>query len=87
VDFRSAIASQGTGCIESDGTVTCALGTVDPAGTAVATVVVTPTAEYLINNTVSVTGAEPDPNTLNNAVTEVTAVGGYKIYLLLVLKH
>jgi len=87
VDFSSAIASQGAGCIESDGTVTCALSTVNPASTAVATIVVTPTAEYVINNIVSVTSAEPDPNTLNNTVAEITAVGGYKTYLLFVLKH
>jgi uncharacterized repeat protein (TIGR01451 family) len=53
VIYGSATPGQGTGCSESGGTVTCALGTLDSPGTVTITIVVTPTTEGVITNTAS----------------------------------
>jgi uncharacterized repeat protein (TIGR01451 family) len=73
VTFASATPSQGT-CSESNGTVTCSLGTLANAATATVDIVVTPRTAGLITNTVSVTAAVTDPSDVNNTDSENTSI-------------
>jgi len=65
-NFVSANASQGTGCSEAIGTVTCNLGTMSNGGNATVFIVVIPTAVGTISNSASVLGNENDPIPGNN---------------------
>jgi uncharacterized repeat protein (TIGR01451 family) len=87
VIFGLATSSQGTGCSESGGTVTCSLGALNSTGIAAVTIVVTPTTEGVIHNTARVTSIEPDAYTANNIAPETTSVGQQRTYLPLVLKR
>jgi len=58
----------------SPSAITANLGTIPPNGSVVATIVVTPTAAGLINNTVSVSTSSADPNLANNSASESTVV-------------
>ena len=73
--FVSAEASQGT--CSFDGTdITCALGTIAPAGSASATIVVRPTSSGTITNTASVSENETDRTPADNSDDETTTVDG-----------
>ncbi len=61
-------------CTNNQGTVVCLLGAVG-AGTATATIVVTPTTAGTIKNVVGVIGNEYDPNMANNHAVVTTVVG------------
>lgn len=63
--FASAGASQGS-CMESGGIVTCNLGVLADQGTAMVTIVVTPTMTGSVVNTATISALETDPNTSNN---------------------
>ncbi|MEG3986022.1 SdrD B-like domain-containing protein [Microcoleus sp. S28C3] len=54
--------------------ITANLGTIPPNGSVVTTIVVTPRAAGLINNTVSVSTSSSDPNLANNSDSEITVV-------------
>jgi uncharacterized repeat protein (TIGR01451 family) len=71
VVFVSAISSTGV-CGESDGTVSCTLGTMSNGATATIDIVVRPTEAGPITNTASVTSASSDPNLDNNVDSENT---------------
>jgi uncharacterized repeat protein (TIGR01451 family) len=71
VTFISATSNQGT-CSFANGVVTCNLGTVTNGVNI--SIMVNPTVEGIITNTVSVRGNEPDFNTSNNTVTTVSSV-------------
>jgi uncharacterized repeat protein (TIGR01451 family) len=73
VTFVSATPSQGS-CTESEGTVTCALGSVASGATATVEIVVRPTSPGRITNAVSVTASAFDPIPGNNADSEDTRV-------------
>jgi uncharacterized repeat protein (TIGR01451 family) len=73
VSFVSATPEQGS-CSESDGTVTCTLGTLDVNSTAAVTLVVTPTAGGTATNTVSVDSSVRDPDPSDNSDTASNAV-------------
>lgn len=62
-------------CSNNQGTITCFLGTLG-AGTATASVVVTPTAAGTIKNVVGVIANENDPNMANNSAIVTTTVSG-----------
>lgn len=70
VIFGSASATQGS-CTETVGTVTCNLGTLANGATAMAIIVVTPTAGGIISNTAGISGNEIDPDILNNTTPPV----------------
>jgi uncharacterized repeat protein (TIGR01451 family) len=74
VTFGSVTSSQGS-CSQASGVVTCNLGTLANGGLATVTVLVTPSAEGSITNSVSVTSAESDPNVGNNSASVTTTVG------------
>jgi len=79
VTFVSAVASQGAGCSEVEGAVTCGLGDLQPGATATVTIVVTvdPTTPdgTVLTNTASVTSTSADPNAGNDTTTTRTRVG------------
>ena len=78
VTFLSATASQGSctrsGGGKSCGLVTCALGTIDPSGSVIVTIVVRPSKAGTLTNTASVTASTPDPDAANNTSTATTTV-------------
>jgi uncharacterized repeat protein (TIGR01451 family) len=76
--FVSATASQGS-CVrdvnrDSDGVLTCELGTIAAGSHATVTIVVEPRREGTITNIATVNAGTPDPNTDNNSDTETTTV-------------
>lgn len=73
VTFNSATATQGS-CTQSNGTVTCSLGTLGFYSSATVTINVTPTAAGTITNTATVTSDNPDSNSANNSATATTTV-------------
>jgi uncharacterized repeat protein (TIGR01451 family) len=78
VAFQDASASQGS-CTESDGEVTCDLGTLESGGSATVTIEVTVVERPRppkITNTASVTGDDDDPDTSNNSDSVTTQVTG-----------
>ena len=78
VVFVSATPRQGTctraGKGRRDGTLTCDLGTLEPGASATVSIVVTPSRDGTITNTVTVRGNAPDPSSANNTATETTTV-------------
>ena len=78
VTFVSVTASQGSctrsGGGKADGLVTCALGTIDPSGSAIVTIVVSPSKAGILTNTARVTASTPDPDAANNTSTATTTV-------------
>jgi len=71
--FNSAASTQGS-CSELTGTVTCTIGPIGIGASATITLVVTPTVNGLISNTVTVNGNEADPVSTNNTATQDTTV-------------
>jgi uncharacterized repeat protein (TIGR01451 family) len=55
-------------------TITCALGTVNPSASVIVNIVVTPTAEGLLSNSVDVTTSSLDADPSNNSATANTTV-------------
>lgn len=77
VTFISATASQGSGCSESSGTVTCYLGNLSIGESAKITIIVIPTLptpDPGILNTAAVTSETTDPDNSDNSDTEYTVV-------------
>ena len=72
VDFVSVTPSDV--CVEAGGVVTCDLGDLASGESAAVTIVVQPTAEGTLTNTVVVESAETDENPDNNTDTETTTV-------------
>lgn len=74
VTVNSVTSSQGlTG--QAAGTVTFDFGTIAAGANATATIVVTPGAEGLLSNSITVSGAEVDLDPTNNTATADTTVG------------
>ncbi len=61
-------------CEQTDGVVTCDLGTLVNGATATVTIVVSLTTPGTITNTAMVTANEPDPDPANNTDSEQTTV-------------
>jgi uncharacterized delta-60 repeat protein/uncharacterized repeat protein (TIGR01451 family) len=94
--FRSASSSQGT-CLQSAGTVTCNVGTLNSGAAATITIKVTPRAAGTLTNSATASASQSDPNPSNNTATVVTSVtlaangkiaftsdrdGNFEIYLM-----
>jgi uncharacterized repeat protein (TIGR01451 family) len=73
VNFVSATASPGS-CIESHGTVTCDIGSLESASGSSVAVVVTPTGAGTITNSMRVTATDRDLASDNNSATQNTTV-------------
>lgn len=73
VSFLSAVSSQGV-CGESAGIVTCNLGALGGNTAATASIVVQASAAGSVNNSVTVSAAETDPNLANNTASATTSV-------------
>lgn len=78
VTFVSASTSQGTGCSQASGTVTCSLGSVAfaPSSPVVVTItVMTPGTATTLTNTATASSASPaDPYAGNNSASVITVV-------------
>lgn len=76
VNFSSASASQGLGCSESSGTVTCDLQAMAKDAQATVTIFVVPQniTSIQMSATAQVASDETDPDSGNNSVTESTEV-------------
>jgi uncharacterized repeat protein (TIGR01451 family) len=73
VNFVSA--TPGLGSCTGTTSLSCSLGTLNGFGNVVITIVVTPTAEGVVNNTANVTSSSFDPDLTNNSATSTTTVG------------
>jgi uncharacterized repeat protein (TIGR01451 family) len=73
ITFVSAGFSQG-GCTKESNTLTCNLGTLANAASAVVTIVVTPTKPGVITNTAHVELNETDSNPENNTASQSTTI-------------
>ncbi len=76
VSFVSATATQGS-CTHSNGTVTCAIGSLAPGFDVTVSIPVTmgPNArDGTVTNSMNVTAVEPDPKPANNTATQDAAV-------------
>jgi uncharacterized repeat protein (TIGR01451 family) len=73
VNFVSATPGQGS-CAGTT-SLSCSVGTLNGFGNVVITIVVTPTAEGMVNNTAIVTSSSFDPDLTNNSATSITTVG------------
>jgi uncharacterized repeat protein (TIGR01451 family) len=84
VAFNSANTTQGN-CSQSSGTVTCNLGTLNPAASATVsiTVIPGPAAAPSVTNTASVAAAEGDSNPADNSASATTTVGAVTVDLAL----
>jgi uncharacterized repeat protein (TIGR01451 family) len=71
VTVTPPISSQGT-CVTTAGVIRCNLGALAPRSSATVTLSVTPTLPGTLSNTVTVTGAEPDPDATNDSTTAIT---------------
>ena len=71
--FVSAAAAGGS-CNNSNGTVTCTLASLAPQATWQPTITVMATTVGSINDSASVNGSQPDPNSANNNATVTTMV-------------
>jgi hypothetical protein len=74
VQVQSTTTSQGTCSIGA--VVTCDLGTLNPGASATVQITVTPLADGMLTNTVTVSAPEGDPDTTNNSVSSTTTVTG-----------
>jgi uncharacterized repeat protein (TIGR01451 family) len=72
VTFVSATTTQGN--CNGTATVNCSLGSLAASGSAVVTIVVTPTSPGQIANTATVTGSENDSDSTNNTATVTTLI-------------
>lgn len=81
VTYVSATSSAGT-CSQSSGTVTCALGTLNPGDVVTATISVTaPNATVQLSNTATVAANETDPAPADNTATALTGVNATDLAL------
>jgi uncharacterized repeat protein (TIGR01451 family) len=71
--FVSATATPGS-CVQANGVVSCAIGTLASAFGSSISIVVTPTALGTVSNTMSVAGNQPDPVPGNNSATQTFTV-------------
>jgi uncharacterized repeat protein (TIGR01451 family) len=74
VQFVSATASQGSCSAPVVVLLTCQIGAVADDGAATVTIVVRPSVEGTIANTITAAGSAPDPNPGNNLSTATTTV-------------
>ena len=74
VPSRVEFISASTGCEESRGQVTCAIGDLAADATVEATITVRPRSAGVVSSTVRVAGDELDPNDANSVAEESTAV-------------
>ncbi|MEW6682907.1 MAG: DUF11 domain-containing protein [Nitrospirota bacterium] len=74
VDLVTFYVSQGTGCTQGTGTVTCNLGTLTKWSSATVTIVVKPTTAGTLTNTAAVSSTTHDPSSGNNTSTATTTV-------------
>src|SRR6185503_5045565 len=72
VTFVSATTTQGD--CNGTATVNCGLGSLAVGGSAIVTIVVTPTSPGQITNTATVTGGENDSDSTNNTATATTLI-------------
>ncbi len=72
--YLSGKSSRGV-CDFAQQSVTCSLDALNPGAEVVVTIKVTVNSIGLINNTVTIEGNEPDPNSPNNTASVTTAVG------------
>ena len=72
--YLSGTSSRGV-CDFAQQTVSCNLGALDAGAEVVVTIKVTVNSIGLINNTATIQGNEPDPNSPNNTASVTTAVG------------
>jgi uncharacterized repeat protein (TIGR01451 family) len=92
VDFVSASASQGSGCQEDGGTVTCDLGALAPGADATVTLRIVPTMPGMLVNQMWLSAPQVDPRSANDLASQETVVlgvipaDGKKIYLPLVIR-
>ncbi|HYV82167.1 MAG TPA: PQQ-dependent sugar dehydrogenase [Pyrinomonadaceae bacterium] len=70
--FVSATATQGN--CNGTATVNCNLGSLAVGGSAVVTIIVTPTSAGQITNSANVAGTEPDPDATNNTASASTLI-------------
>src|SRR5215213_7944262 len=70
--FVSATTTQGS--CNGSGTMNCNLGSLAVIGSAIVTIVVTPSSSGQITNSVTVAGAEPDPDSTNNTASTTTLI-------------
>lgn len=70
--FVSATTTQGN--CNGTATVNCNLGSLAVGGSAIVTIVVTPSSTGQITNSATVTGTEPDPDTTNNTASATTLI-------------
>jgi uncharacterized repeat protein (TIGR01451 family) len=73
--YTSATSSQGS-CSQATGIVTCSLGDIAPAGQAVTTIAVAPTAAGALEDAAAVSSTTVDPNPQNNSLALSTLVNG-----------
>jgi uncharacterized repeat protein (TIGR01451 family) len=73
VNFVSATATQGS-CVQSQGTVSCTIGSLASAFDSAVSIVVTPTVAGTITNSMSVAANEPDLVLANNTATQTNSV-------------
>ncbi len=73
--FVSANASQGT-CTQIAGIVTCSFGVLSNQAGATASIVVTPAAEGILTNVVTISSDGTDNNPANNVATAISTVQG-----------
>jgi uncharacterized repeat protein (TIGR01451 family) len=74
--FVSVFTDQGA-CVETTGTINCAIGSLAKDATVTVTVFVTsPASTQTLSNTVSVSASSPDSQTADNTDTETTLIGG-----------
>jgi uncharacterized repeat protein (TIGR01451 family) len=69
VSFVSATATPGS-CVQSQGIVSCSIGTLASIFDSKVSIVVTPTMAGAISNSMNVTASEPDPVPGNNSATQ-----------------
>ena len=70
----ATFVSASPGCVNVGQQVVCAVGALPNGGATNYTIVVAPTADGLITNTLTVSSATPDPNSANNAAIGITTV-------------
>ncbi|MCP3978606.1 MAG: DUF11 domain-containing protein [bacterium] len=74
VTFVQAVPSQGSGCVEAAGVVTCDLGLIGPGGMAGVVVEVAPDATGIYTNSVAVVPLGTELNPADNTAVEGTTV-------------
>jgi uncharacterized repeat protein (TIGR01451 family) len=71
-----AFTSASPGCVYTNGSVTCALGTIPINGGTNLQITVNPSSVGSISNFISIASVTPDPNSTNNSAAILTSVSG-----------